>query len=126
MTEPITITGVLGLKYSTLLGGFLGALVSLSFVAQLGWYARVSAVLTGTFTAAYATPVIVAYWAVGSAAENGIGFLLGLTSMNLIPAVMSASKWINANAGRLIARHFGVEDRQDRDNDKDKPDGGGK
>ena len=85
MAEPISASaGVLGLKYTTLLGGFLGSLVSLSFVSELGWWARVSAVVTGTATAAYVTPVIVAYWAIGSAAENGIGFLLGLTSMNLI------------------------------------------
>lgn len=112
MAEPISVSGILGLKYTTLLGGFLGALVSLSFISELNWSARVSAVLTGTATAAYATPVIVGYLAVGPAAENGIGFLLGLTSMNLVPAVLAASRWLRCNVGRLLSKRFGVENEE--------------
>ena len=110
MSDPVTAAGFLGLKYTTLLGGFLGALVSLSFVTELGLMARMSAVLTGTVTAAYATPVIVAYWTVSAAAENGIGFLIGLTAMNLVPAVISASKWISANARRIVAKRLGIDE----------------
>lgn len=109
MTEPVTIGGILGLKYTTLLGGFLGSLVSLSFITELGWAARASAVLTGTATAAYVTPIIVAYWTIGEAAENGIGFLLGLTSMNLIPAVIAASRWLRCNVGKILAKRFGLD-----------------
>ena len=112
MTEPIT--GFLGLKYTTLLGGFLGALVSLSFVTELGLWARLSAVLTGTATAAYVTPVIAVYWAMTPAAENGVGFLLGLTSMNLVPAVINASKWVRCNVKRILARHFGLGEGGDK------------
>ena len=113
MTEPIaTISGFLGLKYGTMLGGFLGALVSLSFITELGWGGRMSAVVTGTATAAYATPVIVAYWSVGAAAENGIGFLLGLTSMNIIPGVMLASKWVRTNIEKILSKLFDIDDDQ--------------
>lgn len=110
MAEPISVSSILGLKYTTLLGGFLGALVSLSFMSELGRWGRVSAVLTGTATAAYATPVIVGYWAIGAAAENGIGFLLGLTSMNLVPAVVAASKWLRCNVKRLMSKQFGLDE----------------
>lgn len=114
MAEPLTVGGILGLKYTTLLGGFLGALVSLSFVTELGWWGRLSAVLTGTVTAAYATPVIVAYWTIGSAAENGIGFLIGLTSMNLIPMLINASKWLRCNIKGILARRFGAAAEEEK------------
>ena len=112
MTEPIT--GFLGLKYTTLLGGFLGALASLSFVRELSLWGQLSAVLTGTATAAYVTPVIAGYWVITPAAENGIGFLLGLTSMNLVPAVINASKWVRCNVKRLLAKHFGTVEGGDQ------------
>jgi len=110
MSDPISVGGFLGLKYTTLLGGFLGALVSLSFVSELSLLARFSAVLTGTATAAYVTPVIMTYWNVGPPAENGIGFLLGLTSMNLIPAVIGVSRWLRDNARRILAKHFNIDE----------------
>ena len=112
VADPTTAAGILGIKYATVLGGFLGAIVSLSFVTELGWAARVSAVVTGTATAAYATPVIVTYWAIGPAAENGIGFLLGLTSMNLVPALLTAAAWLRSNVGKLLDRKFNPDDKE--------------
>ena len=109
MSEPVVV-GALGLKYSTLLGGFMGALVSLSFVSGLGAWGRVTAVFTGTITAAYLTPRVTLYWGIGPAAENGLGFLLGLTSMNLIPAFLGASQWLRRNTKEILAKRFGVEE----------------
>lgn len=111
MAEPIS-TSIAGLKLSTLLGGFMGSLVSLSFVAGLGMWGRTTAVFTGTVTAAYVTPVVVSYWGVGSAAENGLGFLIGLTSMNLIPAIINASRWVRCNIKSIIAKKFGIDDKE--------------
>ena len=119
MAEPVSTAvagGALGLKYSTLLGGFIGSLVSLSFVSGLGTFGRVTAVFTGTMTAAYLTPMVVSYWAISPAAENGLGFLLGLTSMNLIPAFLGASQWLRRNTKELLSKRFGLEDggREDK------------
>ena len=112
MAEPVSTT-VAGLKLSTMLGGFMGALVSLSFVAGMGIIGRATAVFTGTVTAAYLTPVVVAYWGIGPAAENGLGFLIGLTSMNIIPGLIAAARWIQCNANRIMARRFGVDDSKE-------------
>ena len=92
----------------------MGSVASLSLVAELGWWARMSAVMTGTATAGYVTPVIVAYWSVGAAAENSIGFLLGLTSMNLVPAIIGASRWLRCNVGRLLSQRFGINNGDEK------------
>lgn len=120
MAEPTTTTilGALGLKSSVMLAGFAGSVISLSFITGLGIWGRISAVFTGTLTAAYATPVAVAYWDMTDVLGNGVGFILGLTAMNLVPAVIGAANWIHKNIGSLMSKKFGIEEEKEKKEEK--------
>lgn len=89
---PSPFEVVAGLKFATLIAGFAGGVVSLSFVAQLTRTQAVAAVITGALSAAYLTPVLTHYYSIPVALENGIGFFIGLTAMNLLPGVIALSE----------------------------------
>lgn len=91
MAEP-TAAGIIGIKYGSLLAGFLGGVISLSYMRELSPWQMALAVLAGTLTAGYLTPLGM-FWLGGvpAEAENAIAFLVGLTSMNIIPGVIKLS-----------------------------------
>ncbi len=82
---PIEIPG---LKAGTLLAGFLGSVVSLRFLQTLTVVQAVLAVITGAVVAGYTAPIVQLYLSLSAPVEHGVGFLLGLTSMNLVPGVV--------------------------------------
>lgn len=100
MAEPATAAagGMLGVKYAALVAGFAGGVISLAFLRELNRAQMVLAVLAGSACAGYLTPVAIPMLAraVGieptPALENAAAFLLGLTSMNLIPGLMRLSE----------------------------------
>lgn len=77
-----------GLKAGTLLAGFLGAMVSLRFLKELTVIQALLAVVTGAVVAGYTAPIAKIYLTLNEPMEHGLGFLLGLTSMNLVPGVV--------------------------------------
>ena len=94
--EPTTSTaiGAFLAKYGAVLFGFVGSILSLSFLKDLNRKQATVAVLTG-FIASQATgPLVVAYFNLPADVESGYGvsFLIGLLAMNLIPAVKSAAE----------------------------------
>lgn len=89
-----------GVKGAVAAAGFAGGVVSLSYMRNLTRTQAVLAVLTGTATASYLTPVAVHYWDLPVALENGVGFLMGLCAMHIIPAALRASEAISARWGR--------------------------
>lgn len=113
MAEPMTISGFLAAKYVALLGGFLGAIASLSFIAELGMLARVNAVITGMAVSYFAVPAVAEYWQLGQNMQGLAAFVLGLTSLHLVPATINAARWIRCNAGTLLAKRFGIEEERD-------------
>lgn len=109
MAEPSsTYAGVLGVKYAALVAGFIGGVISLAFMRELDRPKMVLAVLAGTATAGYMTPVAIPIIAraVGieptSALENVAAFLLGLTAMNIIPGVMRLSEIFRRDPARAV------------------------
>lgn len=97
MPDPISTNpheaGVFGLKFTLLIAGFLGGVVSLSFVKELTRTQAALSVFTGAVTAGYGAPLAVSYMNIASLeAQNGLAFVIGLTAMNIIPAFMRLSE----------------------------------
>lgn len=94
MVDPAasTAAGLAGIKYGSLLAGFAGGVVSLSYMRELTAWQMALAVLAGTLTAGYLTPLAM-FWLGGVPieAENAIAFLVGLTAMNIIPGFIRLS-----------------------------------
>lgn len=83
----------LGLKNGAVIGGFLGALVSLKFIediAHWSWWKKITTVLAGATVAAYSTPLTVEVLELSSKAEGAIAFIGGLFGMSIAGAVMKA------------------------------------
>lgn len=77
-----------GLEAGTLLAGFLGAIVSLRFLRDLTVIQALLAVITGAVVAGYTAPIAKHYLSLSEPMKHGLGFLLGLTAMNLVPGVV--------------------------------------
>lgn len=94
MSDPLGADGgVMGIKFAALLAGFAGGVVSLSFVKELSKTQATMSVITGSFTAAYLTPVLLHY--IGSSTpelQHGAAFFIGLTAMNIIPGLLKLSE----------------------------------
>lgn len=95
MADP---AGFLGVKYSVLVAGFAGGVISLAYLKELTRAQMVIAVVAGSACAGYLTPVAIPMLAravgieASTAFENAAAFLLGLTSMNLIPGFLHLSE----------------------------------
>lgn len=82
---------ILGIKLASLLAGFVGGVVSLSFVKQLTRAQAVIAVTTGAVTANYLTDGAM-YWLSLPASLGGFAsFVIGLTAMNIVPGLLKVS-----------------------------------
>jgi hypothetical protein len=100
-----------GLKWLTLIPGFVGAMISLKFIEGQSRSQRATTVVAGMLAAAYCTPLTIdlLLWAdVFSAApsprtEGAIAFLGGLFGMALIGAVIKAiPDWIAAAKAKFL------------------------
>jgi len=98
MAEPHSTVGFLGVKYSALVAGFVGGVISLGFLRELDRLQMALAVLAGTACAGYLTPIAIPMLARAAGIdstvemENVAAFLIGLTAMNIIPGVMRLSE----------------------------------
>lgn len=103
MADPITTSdGVMGVKVASLLAGFAGGVVSLSFVKELTARQAILAVFTGTVTANYMTPVVASYFDAIHPYENPAAFVIGLTAMNLIPGLLKLSEMFKRDPRSFI------------------------
>lgn len=105
----ITIGGVAtGLSYETLLAGFAGGLVSLSFLRPMGIWQRIWTPITATLAAGYTAPVAVGYIAnvVGDqvaplSVKVFAAFAVGVLAQVAIPATMGwARRRLDKSGGR--------------------------
>lgn len=79
---------LLGVKAVTAAAGFLGAVASLSAIKPLSRAQAFLSVLTGAIMAGYLTPVVAHYMSLTAELQNGVAFVLGLTSMHSIPGLL--------------------------------------
>lgn len=92
--------------------GALGALVTaLKFTPGASWLERGINVVAGSLVAGYCAPFLLDYFKVTApSALGGVSFLLGLLSMSIVAAVLSAvqqTKWAEIVTGWL-ARNKGA------------------
>lgn len=99
------ISPELGVKLATLVAGFAGGVVSLSYVRQLTKGQAFLAVITGSISAGYATPVVNHFFNLPTSLENGVAFIVGLTAMNIIPGILNLSERFRKDPERFIGRH---------------------
>ena len=92
MADPSFNDTFLGVKLATLVAGFAGGIVSLSFVKQLTPLAGILAVFTGMVAAGYGTPALLYYVSLPAEMQYFSAFVIGLTAMNLIPAILKVSE----------------------------------
>lgn len=98
MPEPSIPTHeatVFGLKLGTMVAGFAGGVISLSFIKELTPLQGALAVFTGAASSAYVTPLVMHYLfsaQLGTPIENGVAFVIGLTAMNIIPGLIKLSE----------------------------------
>lgn len=113
MTEPVTVAAAgakwMGMNFLTLIAGFAGGVISLSFIKDLSKLQGVVAVITGLSVAAFLAPLpapwtadfLVSFagnhmtpadWA--NKVEAAYGFLFGITGMTLVPGfIVLATKF---------------------------------
>ena len=86
---------LLGMKAWTLVAGFAGGVVSLSFIKALTPTQGALAVFTGVASAVFLTPMAMHYvWPTQTdpRLEYGVAFIIGLTAMNFIPGIIKMSE----------------------------------
>lgn len=86
---------LLGMKAWTMVAGFAGGVVSLSFIKALTATQGALAVFTGVASAVFLTPVVMHYlWPAQTdpRLEYGVAFIIGLTAMNVIPGILKLSE----------------------------------
>ena len=103
MAEPVS-SSFFGVKLASLVAGFAGGVVSLSYLRGLAHWQMLLAVATGTLTAGYITPAVLHYILFPAELENGIAFLIGLTAMNIIPGVVTLSDRFRQNPEGLFRK----------------------
>lgn len=86
------VTGILGVKTSVMVAGFAGGVVSLSYLRELSRLQMAMAVLAGTVTSGYLTPLAQHWITMPVEAENAVAFLIGLTAMNIVPGFLKLSE----------------------------------
>lgn len=105
MGEPSAGVSFLGVKLAPGVAGFVGALVSLQFLAQATLFQRVVALFTGAVTAAYIAPAVNVWLDLGGQPiENGMAFLLGSLAMNLMAGLVEMAKEWQRDPQRLVDR----------------------
>jgi hypothetical protein len=93
MPEPSVAAGsIFGVKFASLIAGFAGGVVSLSYLRELSRGQMMLAVAAGSLTAGYITPGVLHYIAFPPELENGIAFLIGLTAMNVVPGFIALAE----------------------------------
>lgn len=113
MPEPITTTtvalnanSIMGYSISTYVWGILGSAVSMRFVPQLGFFAKMTAVAAGTAVAVAGTPLVkLAFGIVDEQALYGVSFFIGVFGLSLAASIFDTLR--NTKWGRILERRLG-------------------
>jgi hypothetical protein len=112
MEELHELLSALGLKFSAIVAGLAGGLVSLLAEKQKDWKRAVVMLIVGALTAGYVTPLVSLHMHFNTDKfdpGNSLAFLVGLISMRAIDLIMSAFVWIRNNPTaviNLISKYF--------------------
>ncbi len=99
----VGVLEALGLKWITLLPGFVGALISLKFIDGLSLKQRASTVIAGALVAAYCTPLTVELLTLSPKLEAAVAFLGGLFGMSVAGALIKAiPEWVAAARAKIF------------------------
>ncbi|MES2729911.1 MAG: hypothetical protein V4621_07455 [Pseudomonadota bacterium] len=82
-------TTVAGVSLATIIFGFFGSAISLSYAKEMTRPRAIVAVIAGTVTAIAVTPLAMHYLNWPNALANGVSFLLGLVTLSAIPVIFS-------------------------------------
>lgn len=87
---------VAGIKIATLIPGFIGAALSLSYAKELTRTQAAGAVALGCAVAVYGAPLAMQWLGTGwpDSLERCVAFFLGLFAMPLVPALRDAASKI--------------------------------
>ena len=97
----------LGLKNGAVVGGFLGALISLKFIEDIAHWSpwkKITTVLAGAAVAAYSTPLTVELLELSAKAEGAVAFIGGLFGMSIAGAIIKAMPSLIDAAKERIGR----------------------
>lgn len=100
---------------AVVIAGFIGSLLSLSFIDHMDKRQRIIAVISGMVMAYYLAPLI-AFLFNEEKYEATIGFLVGLFGMSVVAAVFRAIK--NSDLWGLITRRYGRREAEPSPNNK--------
>lgn len=89
METPSTESTVFGVKVASLVFGFLGSALSLSYAKEMSRRQAATAVAAGTIIAVAVEPLVLHYLALPPVLGRAVAFVLGLVAMRLVPAVLS-------------------------------------
>lgn len=97
-----------GLNPHHAVAGFGGGLASLFFLEPRNRVAALGSVFVGVVTAMYLTPVVLDVLIYHTAyrfsknGELGLAFVLGLTAMVFIPAILGFAAWVRDTMATLV------------------------
>ncbi|MBY0242660.1 MAG: hypothetical protein K2X55_25435 [Burkholderiaceae bacterium] len=86
--DPQTTDSVAGIKIATLVFGFLGAAVSLSYTKEMTRTQAITAIFAGTAVAVSAAPLALHYLGLPDPFERGVAFFAGLVAMRAVPVLL--------------------------------------
>jgi len=95
-------TGALLAKYSAVIAGFIGSIMSLTFLKDLTRKQAFCAVGVGFSSSVFTSSFAVSFFGLpaDAASMDGVSFLIGLLAMNLVPAVRSMLERLAASTGK--------------------------
>lgn len=116
----MNLPGIEGVNPGHAAAGFGGALAAIPFMPPSSPVAIIILVLSGLMTAMFLTPVTAEIISspklmgvvLSPRAELGLGFILGLTSMALVPMILGVVRWFGANLDALLRRFTGISKDQ--------------
>jgi len=96
-----TTAGALVAKYSSVIAGFVGSIMSLTFLKDLTRRQAFCAVSVGFTSSLFTSSFAVSFFNLpaDAASLDGVSFLIGLLAMNLVPAVRSMLERFAATKG---------------------------
>lgn len=106
-----------GLNPHHAVAGFGGALASLPFMKPATRLMALGMVVAGLANAMYMTPVVAEVLAspkllgtpLTEPSKLGLAFLLGLTAMIFIPAILGFATWVRDNVAKIMERVTGTK-----------------
>lgn len=108
MAEPASTTVLAGVvvKFSTLIAGFTGGLVSLSYLRTMTIYQIYVSLLIAVSFAQYFTPAAIHLCRINPEYNDGTAFLIGLVSLQILPGFLALGRKFGENPFTFVHKYF--------------------